>query len=570
MTTQYNVVTYGDLINTNGVLSGFSGSNYATIPLNFNPVQRPFEVVFKFAGTNGVIWNVGDLTTPRGHIEFEIYQSKLYAEAAANTALIWSIDGVTTLSPNTNYWVKLAYNGVDTYSLYLSADGITWNTEGTATSSAFLADGSTEYNLIGVQAENGGVITYPFDGSIDLNESYISIDNVRWWQGVTSTSTVQTRIQLRHDTSANWTSVNPVLLEGEVGIETDTLKQKVGDGSTAWNSLSYQSDIFVAEYDVTPFADIKTAYDAGKTILCVGNGVEDTAIGVMNKYSYVLIQGGTGECTFYSALGTVIFTAKAKLTRGTTTWESSFAELSTYDLSNVTSIDANSAVQTALDAKVNKSGDTMTGALELNVPIPSGDNTIKPIVLKNTGMTVGTVPSSATFTTLQFSDINDAELARMTLRNTTTERELVIINTGFNGNTSTFKIGMNTSNMGYCTFPNTACVDGQWVASYQEAIGTTAQTINAQSLKSITFTNLPAKNCEILFTISQSTNFDLAIYSDLIGSTTNRALRQGCICMILPVSSNKTIKVQNLGSGTASISFVRMMGYRVLGTNVNA
>lgn len=47
------------------------------------------------------------------------------------------------------------------------------------------------------------------------------------------------KIQLRHDTASNWTSVNPILLEGEVGLETDTLKQKVGDGTTAWSDLPY-------------------------------------------------------------------------------------------------------------------------------------------------------------------------------------------------------------------------------------------------------------------------------------------------------------------------------------------
>lgn len=46
-------------------------------------------------------------------------------------------------------------------------------------------------------------------------------------------------IRLRRQTAANWTSVNPTLGEGEAGIETDTLKMKVGNGSTAWNSLEY-------------------------------------------------------------------------------------------------------------------------------------------------------------------------------------------------------------------------------------------------------------------------------------------------------------------------------------------
>ena len=50
---------------------------------------------------------------------------------------------------------------------------------------------------------------------------------------------VQTVIKLRRDTAANWTSVNPVLASGEEGYETDTGARKVGNGSTAWNSLDY-------------------------------------------------------------------------------------------------------------------------------------------------------------------------------------------------------------------------------------------------------------------------------------------------------------------------------------------
>ena len=48
-----------------------------------------------------------------------------------------------------------------------------------------------------------------------------------------------TRIQLRRDTAANWTSVNPVLAQGELGLNLDTNQIKIGDGSTTWNSLSY-------------------------------------------------------------------------------------------------------------------------------------------------------------------------------------------------------------------------------------------------------------------------------------------------------------------------------------------
>lgn len=53
--------------------------------------------------------------------------------------------------------------------------------------------------------------------------------------------TVAKRIQLRHDTTANWSLANPILLVGEFAYETNTGKFKVGDGVTRWNDLSYSS-----------------------------------------------------------------------------------------------------------------------------------------------------------------------------------------------------------------------------------------------------------------------------------------------------------------------------------------
>ena len=50
---------------------------------------------------------------------------------------------------------------------------------------------------------------------------------------------LNTRIQLKHGLAASWTKNNPVLLAGEMGIETDTLKMKVGDGTSKWEALGY-------------------------------------------------------------------------------------------------------------------------------------------------------------------------------------------------------------------------------------------------------------------------------------------------------------------------------------------
>lgn len=47
------------------------------------------------------------------------------------------------------------------------------------------------------------------------------------------------QIQLRRGTAAAWTSANPTLANGEIGIESDTNLFKVGNGLTAWTNLAY-------------------------------------------------------------------------------------------------------------------------------------------------------------------------------------------------------------------------------------------------------------------------------------------------------------------------------------------
>lgn len=47
------------------------------------------------------------------------------------------------------------------------------------------------------------------------------------------------QIQFRRDTAANWTSSDPILADGELGLETDTLAYKIGNGADAWTALGY-------------------------------------------------------------------------------------------------------------------------------------------------------------------------------------------------------------------------------------------------------------------------------------------------------------------------------------------
>ncbi len=48
---------------------------------------------------------------------------------------------------------------------------------------------------------------------------------------------IYSKLQQRNDTAANWLLANPILLRGELGIEYDTDKMKIGDGNSSWVAL---------------------------------------------------------------------------------------------------------------------------------------------------------------------------------------------------------------------------------------------------------------------------------------------------------------------------------------------
>ncbi len=73
------------------------------------------------------------------------------------------------------------------------------------------------------------------------------------------------------DTAANLASANPVLFKGQIGYETDTKYFKIGDGATAYNSLSYQPQIG----KVAPLP--QAAAGAGQFYL-LSNGLSNTAL----------------------------------------------------------------------------------------------------------------------------------------------------------------------------------------------------------------------------------------------------------------------------------------------------
>lgn len=87
----------------------------------------------------------------------------------------------------------------------------------------------------------------------------------------------------RRDVSSVWTSNNPVLEEGQLGFETDTLLYKLGDGVTQWNGLPYAQVVPIPLGDLTDV--VVAAPVAGDSLIYDGaDWVNDTAPGNQQAY----------------------------------------------------------------------------------------------------------------------------------------------------------------------------------------------------------------------------------------------------------------------------------------------
>ena len=105
----------------------------------------------------------------------------------------------------------------------------------------------------------------------------------------TSTRTIKTRIQHKHDTAANWATNNPELLPGEFGIESDTGRMKIGrkkeDKNEKWNDLIY-TDVYSND---TPIVTSIGSIREGDTFYNVS--IQDMLTRIL--YPYIPIELGT-------------------------------------------------------------------------------------------------------------------------------------------------------------------------------------------------------------------------------------------------------------------------------------
>ena len=119
-------------------------------------------------------------------------------------------------------------------------------------------------------------------------------------------TTVPVKMAQRRDTAANWTSANPTLLAGEIGIESDTNKIKLGTGSTSWTSLSY-----------TPWSQV-SAYPLVNADIASGAAIADTKLATIATAGKVS-NSATTAASANTASAIVARDASGNFTAGTIT-----------------------------------------------------------------------------------------------------------------------------------------------------------------------------------------------------------------------------------------------------------
>ena len=186
-------------------------------------------------------------------------------------------------------------------------------------------------------------------------------------------------IQIRRDTAANWTSANPTLAQGELGLETDTDKFKVGDGSTAWTSLGYLINTSgYASYADTTANFTGTLQNGGSNVVVdtdIGSTVQayDATI-VVDADIGVTVQGYDATIVVDADIGSTVQGYDANTTTSTNTQALTNKTVrdTVYALSGVAFDATNGAVQTKTLAANTTFTDSLTSGDAIVLQLEAG------------------------------------------------------------------------------------------------------------------------------------------------------------------------------------------------------
>ena len=361
------------------------------------------------------------------------------------------------------------------------------------------------------------------------------------------------------------------------------------------NDLALYSDIpiateevFIAEYGTTTYQQVLDAYNAGKVVYAkrqVTSGTSEifSLCGKQLTMFWFANPGGFNSRAMFISPQTTVYTLDAQ-----DTWDIGTFTNASNTLSNVVAIDASSAVQTALDDKVSKAGDTMSGALAIETTGLAGDATQDNcrIYLKNSLMDISTTPSENLVSSLTFVDKNGNEVGACYNRQRTNGAVDTRLAVYRNGAEAKLAVGLDANDNAYCTFPDSICVDGQWVFKSTElASGVTWNASSHSNAKDYSLSNyLPndGRKYEVLIRATGTTTttsgkfIRVGISSDIITTSaytcacrTRTSSTQNCAgTIILPVGSGRKITVAGTtDTSSDGVYSIRALGYRRIGLN---
>lgn len=183
--TEPNVTVVGSPTINEGVVSGFSASNYLVLPENFDVTGGKTWQMFYKIRTGSDVKSIQSVTGTNYYrydpVAILVESSKFELDICSATGTtLFNKAGTYTVLPNTDYWIKMSFDGAK-YTFDYSLDGISYINDISYSSTTSVY---SQPLAIGIQcASSNGSFSSPWLGSIDLSQSYIKINGKEWWHG---------------------------------------------------------------------------------------------------------------------------------------------------------------------------------------------------------------------------------------------------------------------------------------------------------------------------------------------------------------------------------------------------